>query len=79
MFLTLESLVCLSDSVLAFHNNGLQGRSFRTNEIVQEINDSSRLYRVLGNDETIVLESRLVTSNSNESDIYILTGHENTM
>lgn len=72
-------LVCLSDSVLAFHDHGLQGRSFRTDEIVQEINDPSRLYRVLGNDETIVLESRTVKSTSNESDIYILTGHENTM
>ena len=72
--------VCLSDSVLAFHDHGLQGRSFKTDEITQEINDPSRLYRVLGSDETIVLESRLVTSNStNESDIYILTGHENTM
>lgn len=73
-------LVCLSDSVLAFHDHGLQGRSLRTDEITQEINDPSRLYRVLGSDETIVLESRLVTSSStNESDIYILTGHENTM
>lgn len=72
-------VVCLSDSVLAFHQHGLQGRSFRTNEVVQEINDLSRLYRVLGDDETIVLESKLVTSTSNDSDIYILTGHENTM
>lgn len=46
---------------------------------MQEINDHSRLYKVLGSDETIVLESRLVTSNLDESDIYILTGHENTM
>jgi hypothetical protein len=74
------TLVCLSDSVLAFHDHGLQGRSLKTDEITQEINDSSRHYRVLGSDETIVLESRLVSSNlTSESDIYILTGHENTM
>lgn len=78
MILTLIS-VCLSDSVLAFHDHGLQGRSFRTEKVVQEINDLSRVYRVLGHDDTIVLESKLTISNSNESDIYILTGHENTL
>lgn len=71
--------VCLSDSVLAFHDHGLQGRSFRTDEVTQEISDTSRLYRVLGSDETVILESRLVGSSSSDSDIYILTGHENTM
>lgn len=64
---------------MVFHDHGLQGRSFRTEEVVQEINDSSRIYRVLGNDDTIVLESRLVMSSSTDSDIYILTGHENTL
>lgn len=71
--------VCLSDSVLAFHDHGLQGRSFRTNEITQEISDTSRVYRVLGSDETVILESRHVGSTSSDSDVYILTGHENTM
>lgn len=71
--------VCLSDSVLAFHDHGLQGRSFKANELTQEISDTSRMYRVLGSDETVILDSRLVGSSSADSDIYILTGHENTM
>ncbi|RWS03817.1 mitogen-activated protein kinase kinase kinase kinase 5-like protein [Dinothrombium tinctorium] len=42
--------ICLTDNVLAFHNHGMQGRNFKNNEIVQEINDESRNYRVLGSD-----------------------------
>lgn len=42
--------VCLTDSVLAFHKHGMQGRSFKNNEIVQEINDNSRIFRMLGAD-----------------------------
>ena len=30
---TVENLVVLQDSVLAFHKHGMQGRSFRTNEV----------------------------------------------
>lgn len=46
--------VCLTDSVLAFHKNGMQGRSFKNNEIVQEINDDSRIFRMLGSDRYVV-------------------------
>lgn len=43
-------LVCLADSVLAFHKHGMQGRSFKNNEIVQEITDHSRIFKMLGSD-----------------------------
>ncbi|XP_076600104.1 mitogen-activated protein kinase kinase kinase kinase 3-like isoform X5 [Chaetodon auriga] len=46
----IESTVCLQDSVLAFWKHGMQGRSFKTNEITQEISDSTRIFRLLGSD-----------------------------
>jgi len=39
--------VCLQDSILAFHEHGMQGRSFRNNEVTQEICDKSRIFRLL--------------------------------
>ncbi|XP_037275004.2 MAP4K3-like protein hppy isoform X12 [Rhipicephalus microplus] len=47
---TVEYIVCLTDCVLAFHKHGMQGRSFLNNEVVQEISDSTRIFRVLGSD-----------------------------
>ena len=42
--------VCLQDSVLAFHEHGMQGRSLKDNEITQEINDQTRSFRVISSD-----------------------------
>ncbi|XP_046810444.1 serine-rich adhesin for platelets isoform X2 [Lucilia cuprina] len=46
-----DSIVCLPDSVLAFHKHGMQGKSLRNGEITQEIKDMSRTYRLLGSDK----------------------------
>lgn len=46
--------VCLTDSVLAFHEHGMQGRSFKNGEITQEIIDNSRVFRLLGSDRYVV-------------------------
>ncbi|XP_041352999.1 mitogen-activated protein kinase kinase kinase kinase 5-like isoform X2 [Gigantopelta aegis] len=73
-----ESLVCLQDSVLAFHKHGMQGRSFKANEVTQEICDKSRIFRLLGSDRVIVLESRPTDSPTTNSNLYVLAGHENT-
>ena len=43
-------LVCLTDSVLAFHRHGMQGRSFKNNEVTQEIQDRSRVFKLVGSD-----------------------------
>ncbi|BFZ12358.1 hypothetical protein BsWGS_15397 [Bradybaena similaris] len=48
-----ESLVTLQDSVLAFHKHGMQGRSFKANEVTQEICDKTRIFRLLGSDSSI--------------------------
>ena len=50
----IEALVCLGDqeSVIAFHKHGLEERSFRDNEPVQELNDqdANKVYRLVSND-----------------------------
>ncbi|KAK2817660.1 hypothetical protein Q5P01_025851 [Channa striata] len=74
----IESIVCLQDSVLAFWRHGMQGRSFRSNEVTQEISDSSRMFRLLGSDRVVVLESRATDNPSEHSNLYILAGHENS-
>lgn len=45
------SLVCLPDSVIAFHKHGMQGRSFKNGDVTQEITDASRTYKLLGSDK----------------------------
>ncbi|XP_017959838.1 mitogen-activated protein kinase kinase kinase kinase 5 isoform X3 [Drosophila navojoa] len=75
-----DSIVCLPDSVLAFHKHGMQGKSLRNGEVTQEIKDMSRTYRLLGSDKVVALESQLVRTGSLGSeeghDLYILAGHE---
>lgn len=77
----IDSILCLADSVLAFHRHGVQGRSLRNpTTVTQEITDSSRAYRLLGHDKVVVLESHLLQNNTLSSedgnDLYILAGHE---
>uniref|UniRef100_A0A8C5EJE0 Mitogen-activated protein kinase kinase kinase kinase n=1 Tax=Gouania willdenowi TaxID=441366 RepID=A0A8C5EJE0_GOUWI len=74
----IEAIVCLQDSVLAFWRHGMQGRSFKTNEITQEISDSTRIFRLLGSDRVVVLESRPTDNPTANSNLYILAGHENS-
>nr|XP_006815628.1 PREDICTED: mitogen-activated protein kinase kinase kinase kinase 5 [Saccoglossus kowalevskii] len=73
-----ESVVVLQDSVLAFHKHGMQGRNFKANEVTQEICDKSRMFKLLGSDKVIILESRPTDDPTAQSNLYILAGHENT-
>ncbi|XP_036397664.1 mitogen-activated protein kinase kinase kinase kinase 5 isoform X1 [Megalops cyprinoides] len=72
------SVVCLQDSVLAFWKHGMQGKSFKSNEVTQEICDQSRVFRLLGSDRVVVLESRPTDNPTALSNLYILAGHENS-
>uniref|UniRef100_A0A3P9PXH1 Mitogen-activated protein kinase kinase kinase kinase n=1 Tax=Poecilia reticulata TaxID=8081 RepID=A0A3P9PXH1_POERE len=72
------AVVCLHDSVLAFWKHGMQGKSFKSNEVTQEISDPSRVFRLLGSDRVVVLESRPTDNPSALSNLYILAGHENS-
>ncbi|VVC41289.1 Hypothetical protein CINCED_3A000113 [Cinara cedri] len=72
-----ESIVRLSDSILAFHKYGVQGRSLKNGEVTQEIVDKSRTYRLLGSDKILLLESHMVSKRADDgTDLYILAGHE---
>lgn len=53
-FIYFVFLVRLSDSILAFHKNGVQGRSLLNGEVTQEIVDKSRTYRLLGSDKYVI-------------------------
>ncbi|RXG52256.1 Mitogen-activated protein kinase kinase kinase kinase 3 [Armadillidium vulgare] len=80
----IDSVVCLTDSVLAFHLHGMTGRSFKNGEITQEIVDNSRCFRLLGSDRIITLESRPSSMSEVEAanqgvNLYILAGHETSM
>ncbi|CAB1418536.1 unnamed protein product, partial [Pleuronectes platessa] len=68
------SVVCLQDSVLAFWKHGMQGKSFKSNEVTQEISDPSRVFRLLGSDRVVVLESRPTDNPTALSNLYILAG-----
>uniref|UniRef100_A0A671TGJ1 Mitogen-activated protein kinase kinase kinase kinase n=1 Tax=Sparus aurata TaxID=8175 RepID=A0A671TGJ1_SPAAU len=75
----IEAIVCLQDSVLAFWRHGMQGRSFRSNQVItQEISDISRMFHLLGSDRVVVLESRATDNPTEHSNLYILAGHENS-
>merc|ERR1719336_989840 len=54
---TVSYIVCLTDSVLAFHRQGMQGRSFKNNEVTQEICDRSRIFKLVGSDRIITIQS----------------------
>jgi len=71
-----KNIVCLQDSILAFHEHGMQGKSFRSNEITQEICDRSRIFRLLSSYRVIVLESKPTENPRDISNLYILAGHE---
>ncbi|KAL2094576.1 hypothetical protein ACEWY4_009295 [Coilia grayii] len=75
---TIETLVCLQDSVLAFWRHGLGGRSLCKNEVTQEITDKSRVFKVLGTNRDIILQSTPTEDSSAASNLYILTGHESS-
>ena len=46
----IDNIVCLTDSILAFHKHGMQGRNIKTFEITQEITDPSHIFRLLGHE-----------------------------
>jgi len=87
---SINCIVCLTDSVLAFHRQGMQGRSFKNNEVTQEICDRSRIFKLVGSDRIITIQSSpdkedddgaTLTREENSAtdsgvNLYILAGHE---
>ncbi|TGZ73678.1 hypothetical protein CRM22_001399 [Opisthorchis felineus] len=72
---SIHSIVCLQDSVLAFHTHGLRGIGF-DGQLTQDINDDKHIYRLLGCDKNVVVESRPTDDPMSNSNIYLLAGHK---
>uniref|UniRef100_A0A674ARN6 Mitogen-activated protein kinase kinase kinase kinase n=1 Tax=Salmo trutta TaxID=8032 RepID=A0A674ARN6_SALTR len=68
------SVVCLQDSVLAFWKHGMQGKSFKSNEVGVTVSRKNIRSRHL----VVVLESRPTDNPTALSNLYILAGHENS-
>ncbi|XP_047138761.1 mitogen-activated protein kinase kinase kinase kinase 5 isoform X1 [Hydra vulgaris] len=66
----INSAVCLPGSVLTFNSNGIQGKSVIDGQVTAQFTDSSRLYKLLGSDRIVVIESRVRTERV--SNLYIL-------
>uniref|UniRef100_A0A8C5IXN5 Mitogen-activated protein kinase kinase kinase kinase n=1 Tax=Junco hyemalis TaxID=40217 RepID=A0A8C5IXN5_JUNHY len=47
-------------------------------DVTQEISDETRVFRLLGSDRVVVLESRPTENPTAHSNLYILAGHENS-
>ncbi|VDN08307.1 unnamed protein product [Thelazia callipaeda] len=74
-----EYVVSLSDSILAFHSHGVQGKAFVDGSITQDINDHNNIYQVVGSDKLVVLKRREAFAAKDFCDLCILTGHESTL
>ncbi|CAH8475631.1 unnamed protein product [Schistosoma rodhaini] len=74
---TVDSIVRLHDSVLAFHTHGLRGIDF-FGRVTQDIDDDKHVYRLLGSDRNIVVESRPSDDPMSNSNLLILVGHEDS-
>ncbi len=49
----IDAIVCLSDSVLALHRHGVQGRSLVDGCVTQDLHDTAHVYRMLGSDKYV--------------------------
>jgi len=73
---SISCIVCLTDSVLAFHRQGMQGRSFKNNEVTQEICDRSRIFKLVGSDRIITIQSSPDKPDKEEEEAATLTREE---
>jgi len=65
---SIHNIVVLADSVLAFHKHGMQGRSFKNGDVTQEICDRTRIFKLLGSDRIIVVQSEPTEEAEKEDD-----------
>uniref|UniRef100_A0A915ATY1 Mitogen-activated protein kinase kinase kinase kinase n=5 Tax=Parascaris univalens TaxID=6257 RepID=A0A915ATY1_PARUN len=75
----IDHLVSLSDSILAFHSHGVQGRAYVDDTVTQDLNDPNNVYQVVGSDKLVVLKRRPTNAVNDNCDLCILTGHESTL
>ncbi|KAB5550110.1 hypothetical protein PHYPO_G00049960 [Pangasianodon hypophthalmus] len=70
--LEVESVVYFEDTLLALWKHGWQRRGEVFSEILQEITESRKIFRLIGSDRMVVLETRQTEDQSGLSNLYVL-------
>ncbi|XP_030632891.1 mitogen-activated protein kinase kinase kinase kinase 5 [Chanos chanos] len=73
----IEAVVYFEDTLLGVWRHGWQRRGENITEILQEITDQRKIYRLVGSDRMVVLETRPCEDQSGLSNLYILEIAEN--
>ena len=71
-----QAIVRLQDCVLSFHKHGMQGKSLLTSQITAEVSDPTKIFRMLGSNPNIVIETKPAEDLSGASNLYILVSEE---
>uniref|UniRef100_UPI003AABE0F0 mitogen-activated protein kinase kinase kinase kinase 5 n=1 Tax=Centroberyx gerrardi TaxID=166262 RepID=UPI003AABE0F0 len=72
-----EAIVYFDDTLLAVWRHGWQRRGEGFTEILEETNDPRKIYRLVGSDRMVVLETRQTEDQSGMCNLYILEIAEN--
>ncbi|XP_067220580.1 mitogen-activated protein kinase kinase kinase kinase 5 [Chanodichthys erythropterus] len=70
--LDIDAVVYYDDTLIAIWKHGWQRRGQGSSEILQEITDTKRIFRLLGYDRTVVMEKRVCDDQSGLCNLYIL-------
>ncbi|XP_043918122.1 mitogen-activated protein kinase kinase kinase kinase 5-like isoform X2 [Protopterus annectens] len=66
-----ESAVYHEDRILVFWKHGIQTRGLRSAEILHDLIDRNKIFRLIGSDRLIILENRKVEDQSGNSNLFI--------
>ncbi|KAM8769270.1 mitogen-activated protein kinase kinase kinase kinase 5 isoform 1-T1 [Acanthopagrus schlegelii] len=72
-----ESLVYFEDTLLAVWRHGWQRRRQDFTEVLEEVTDHRKIYRLVQSDRMVVLETRQTEDQSGTSNLYVLEIAEN--
>ena len=68
----LEGYVRLRECILIFHDHGMQAKSLVDEEITAEVFEEGKIFKLLGSDRNIIIESRQGTDIDGPANLYIL-------
>lgn len=66
--------VRLKESILVFHKHGMQAKSLADEEVTAEVYEETKIFRLIGADRNIIIESKQVINEHGPSNLYILAG-----
>ena len=68
----LEGYVRLRECILIFHDHGMQAKSLVDEDITAEVFEEGKIFKLLGSDRNIIIESRQETEIDGPANLYIL-------